>query len=148
LRRRVLKAVLGSAALATLGLGTTRLAGAEGDAPAKTDPMAGEAPDWRAFTVEELTKKREKRDGPFFEFLRVPSMSCGIYSLAAGAEDRQQPHRRDELYCILAGKAVLAVADARQEVSRGSLVYVKAGVEHRFHSIEEHLQVLVIFAAT
>ncbi|MEZ4674485.1 MAG: hypothetical protein R2932_09595 [Caldilineaceae bacterium] len=33
-----------------------------------------------------------------------------------------------------------------QLVQSGSIVYVAKGVDHRFHSIEEALQILVFFA--
>ena len=38
------------------------------------------------------------------------------------------------------------VAGENQEVGPGSVVFVGRGVEHRFHSITEQLQILVVFA--
>jgi mannose-6-phosphate isomerase-like protein (cupin superfamily) len=38
------------------------------------------------------------------------------------------------------------VADEDGPVRAGSVVYVAAGVDHRFHSIEEDLEVLVFWA--
>jgi len=52
--------------------------------------------------LEELRKKAGKR---YLEFLRVPAMSAGIYTLAAGATDPQSPHKEDELYYVIRGKA-------------------------------------------
>ena len=43
------------------------------------------------------------------EFLRVPSLSMGVYSLKKGAEDKQTPHKQDEVYYVSAGRAVLEV---------------------------------------
>ena len=45
--------------------------------------------------LEESQKKSGKR---YFEFLRVPAMSAGMYTLAADATDPQSPHKEDELY--------------------------------------------------
>jgi quercetin dioxygenase-like cupin family protein len=42
---------------------------------------------------------------------------------------------------------VLKVGAADQPVQPGSLVFVKAGIEHRFHSIKEPLNVLVFFSS-
>ncbi|MGH2514575.1 MAG: cupin domain-containing protein [Ktedonobacterales bacterium] len=83
---------------------------------------------------------------PYHEFLRVHSMSAGVYSLAAGATDSQQPHTEDELYVILRGSATLRVGDEDAVVTTGSAVFVPARVAHHFHSITEDLAVLVMFA--
>jgi len=83
---------------------------------------------------------------PFLEFLRRDSMSAGIYVLDAGAEDPQQPHSEDEIYYVIEGQAVLEVDGDQRPVKPGSIVFVAAGVAHRFHSIASKLSALVIFA--
>lgn len=92
--------------------------------------------------VSELRKSKER----YLEFLRVPSLSVGLYMLAAGSADPQQPHSEDEVYYVVEGRAKLWVGEEDRSVAPGSVVYVKAGVEHRFHSIEDDLTVLVFFA--
>ncbi len=79
-------------------------------------------------------------------FLRQSSMEAGIYQLAAGAADSQESHQRDELYVILAGSASLEVDGTEQAVTPGSIVFVRAGVQHRFTAIASALRVLVVFA--
>jgi mannose-6-phosphate isomerase-like protein (cupin superfamily) len=66
--------------------------------------------------------------------------------LAAGAVDTQEPHTEDEIYYVLSGRALIQVEQESRPVEAGSLVFVKAKVEHRFHTITEDLRVLVIFA--
>ena len=80
------------------------------------------------------------------EFLRAGMFSAGIYRLAAGAADPQTPHQEDEVYLVLAGRAVLEVAGERHPVRRGSLAFVAERVQHRFVDIDEDLEVLVLFA--
>ena len=46
----------------------------------------------------------------------------------------------------MSGKAQIKVADEDRTVQAGSIVYVEKNVEHRFHSIEEELTVIVFFA--
>jgi quercetin dioxygenase-like cupin family protein len=46
----------------------------------------------------------------------------------------------------VSGKAKIKVAGGDRAVRAGSVVYVAKNVEHRFHSIEEDLTVLVFFA--
>ena len=99
-----------------------------------------------AFTLTNLLATCEQSGDLYHEFLHVPSMSAGVYQLAAGATDPQQPHTEDELYYIVQGKALLRVADEDIPVEPGSLVFVEAHVEHRFHTITEDLTVLVFFA--
>lgn len=99
-----------------------------------------------AFTLPHLSEARAQAGKLYHEFLHVPSMSAGLYELAAGATDPQQPHTEDELYYIVRGRARLQVAEEQIAVAPGSLVFVAAGVEHRFHSITEDLSVLVFVA--
>ena len=98
------------------------------------------------FTITDLTTAREQSGKLYHEFLRVPSMSAGLYELRAGALDPQQPHTEDELYYIVRGQARIRVGDEDTAVEAGSLVFVAANVEHRFHDITEDLAVLVFFA--
>jgi mannose-6-phosphate isomerase-like protein (cupin superfamily) len=98
------------------------------------------------FTMSELLTTRAQSGRLYHEFLQVPSMSAGVYQLAAGGRDPQQPHTEDELYYIVQGRAQIQVADEHKAVEAGSLIFVAANVEHRFHSITEDLTVLVFFA--
>jgi len=104
----------------------------------------------RFTVIDDLRHQRAISGRPYLEFLRVPTMSCGIYVLAAGAEDKQQPHREDELYYVISGCGRMVLhADGQQqdrEVKAGDVIFVKAGEEHRFHSITSELTVLVVFA--
>ena len=78
----------------------------------------------------------------YAEVLRVKALSAGVYELAAGAEDLQQPHTEDEVYVVLRGQAQATVGGEIVNVKAGSFLYVPAGVAHRFHDIEEDLTVL------
>lgn len=82
----------------------------------------------------------------YLEFLRRDALSAGLYVLSAGGVDPQQPHTEDEVYYIVSGAARIAVGSQDREVRPGSIVFVPAGVEHRFHSIEQDLAILVFFA--
>jgi mannose-6-phosphate isomerase-like protein (cupin superfamily) len=70
----------------------------------------------------------------------------GVYVLPAGGTDPQSPHTEDEVYYVVRGKAQIRVENEDRLVQAGSIVYVAKNVEHRFHSIEEELTVLVFFA--
>jgi mannose-6-phosphate isomerase-like protein (cupin superfamily) len=73
-------------------------------------------------------------------------MSMGLYQLEAGATDPQQPHTEDEVYYIVQGQGQIQVGEEHTAVGPGSIVFVAANVEHRFHTIIEDLTILVFFA--
>jgi mannose-6-phosphate isomerase-like protein (cupin superfamily) len=47
---------------------------------------------------------------------------------------------------VVRGRATIRVADEDRPVGPGSVVFVAAGFTHRFHTIEEDLEILVVFA--
>jgi mannose-6-phosphate isomerase-like protein (cupin superfamily) len=81
----------------------------------------------------------------YHEFLRVPDLSAGLYVLEAGGADPQSPHTEDELYYVIAGRAMVTVGDETRPVVPGTLVFVGATVPHTFHEIAERLELLVFF---
>jgi quercetin dioxygenase-like cupin family protein len=97
-------------------------------------------------TVSEIDEQRAQSGKLYREFLRVPSMSAGLYVLAVGATDSQRPHHEDEMYYVLRGKARFKAGDQDQKISAGSVLFVAAEVEHHFYDIAEELAVLVFFA--
>jgi mannose-6-phosphate isomerase-like protein (cupin superfamily) len=100
----------------------------------------------QAFKLSDLIAARQHSETAYYEFLRVRDMSTGLYQLAAGSADLQQPHTEDELYYVVQGRAHIRVGDEDAPVASGSLVFVAANVDHRFHTITEDLTVLVFFA--
>jgi mannose-6-phosphate isomerase-like protein (cupin superfamily) len=73
-------------------------------------------------------------------------MSAGLYVLPAGAVDPQLPHKEDELYYIVRGRARMKIGSEEESVRAGSIIFVEAKAEHRFFDISEELLVLVFFA--
>lgn len=102
---------------------------------------------WKAFDLESEIEKREKSGFPYREFLRVPTLSCGVYFLAAGARDLQSPHDEDEVYYVVKGRARMRVGEVDRIVGPGSILYVQATSEHSFFEIEEDMTLLVFFAS-
>jgi mannose-6-phosphate isomerase-like protein (cupin superfamily) len=98
------------------------------------------------FRIDDLTRQRAKEDKLYLEFLRVPAMSAGVYVLPKGGTDPQKPHREDEMYYVIRGRARMQIGSDHAEVRPGSVIFVEAELEHRFYDIEEELEVLVFFA--
>jgi quercetin dioxygenase-like cupin family protein len=97
-------------------------------------------------SLPEIEEQRAESGRSYREFLRVPAMSAGLYVLPAGATDHQKPHREDEIYYVIRGRARFKAGSEDREVSAGSVIFVAAQVGHRFYDITEELAVLVVFA--
>lgn len=100
----------------------------------------------QAYELAHLLQQRNESNKLYLEFLKVPDLSMGLYVLPAGGTDPQSPHTEDEVYYVVSGRAQIKVADEDRAVQAGSIVYVAKNEEHRFHSIEEELTVIVFFA--
>jgi quercetin dioxygenase-like cupin family protein len=96
--------------------------------------------------LSQLEKQRTEAGKRYLEFLRIPAMSAGIYVLPAGGADPQSPHKEDELYYVVRGKARMQAGSEDQAVAEGSVIFVAAEVKHRFYDITEELFVVVFFA--
>ena len=106
-----------------------------------------ESEDWKAFEIDAEMQKQVSSGHPYREFLRVPNLSCGIYTLPAGARDLQGPHDEDEVYHVLRGRARLKVAGKELAIGPGSVLYVRATSKHSFFEIDEEITILVFFAS-
>jgi len=96
--------------------------------------------------IDELEGRRQQAGKSYLEFLRIPAMSAGLYTLPAGSADPQKPHQQDEMYYVVRGRARMRVGSNDQPIGAGSVIFVAAEVEQRFHDIAEELIVLVFFA--
>ena len=99
-----------------------------------------------AYEISDLIRRRRESGELYLEFFVSPGMSLGVYGLEAGADDPQQPHGEDEVYYVVSGRGQIRVDGEDRALRPGSVVFVGAEVEHRFHSIVEDLTLLVAFA--
>jgi mannose-6-phosphate isomerase-like protein (cupin superfamily) len=97
------------------------------------------------FHLDDLNRQRPAKAKLYLEFLRIPAMSAGVYVLPIGGTDPQKPHREDEMYYVVRGRARMQVGSERTEVRAGSIIFVEATIEHRFYDITEELEILVFF---
>jgi mannose-6-phosphate isomerase-like protein (cupin superfamily) len=71
------------------------------------------------------------------------TFTAGLY--APRGVDVQTPHTRDEAYVVVRGSGQFVCGDARKPFSPGELLFVPAGMTHRFESFTNDLTVWVIF---
>ena len=100
--------------------------------------------------VFDFSQMLAKFDKPYIEFLRVPSLSVGIYVLEAGTTDPQKPHHEDEVYYVASGQAKMRTGSDGNaktfKVGPGTIIFVPARLHHSFCEISERLSVVVFFA--
>lgn len=97
-------------------------------------------------TLDQLVADGRASGKPFHEFLRRDSLSAGMYILAGGTLDDQMPHDEDEIYVVAKGNGQFTVEGRTHAVGPGSVIFVAALDEHRFHDFSDDLEILVIFA--
>lgn len=99
----------------------------------------------RAFDLDDLRSERVTSGRLYLDIVRSDDLSVGLYELPAGGHDPQGPHTEDEVYYVISGRGRITVGDEERAVGPGSVVFVDAEVEHRFHDIEEDLSIIVAF---
>jgi mannose-6-phosphate isomerase-like protein (cupin superfamily) len=79
----------------------------------------------------------------YAELFRHGTLTVEIY--APKGVDLQQPHTRDELYIVAAGRGWFVVGGQRFEFSPGDALFAGAGEVHRFEDFTDDLLVWVVF---
>ena len=79
----------------------------------------------------------------FAKVLGHGSMEVEVY--APRGTDPQTPHTRDELYVIVSGNGEFVNGPERHSFGPGDVLFVPAGVEHRFEWFTDDLVVWVVF---
>jgi mannose-6-phosphate isomerase-like protein (cupin superfamily) len=86
---------------------------------------------------------RREDDLPFVELLTHGSLSVEIYRPVG--RDLQTPHTRDEVYVVVSGVGEFVNGGQRKPFEPGELLFVPAGVEHRFENFSDDFATWVIF---
>src|SRR3989442_8289078 len=76
------------------------------DAALSEDSLPGGEAFWmEAHEVTDLLEARRRRGEAYLEFLRVASMSCGLYELPRGGEGQQSVHAPGAVHFCLRRRA-------------------------------------------
>jgi mannose-6-phosphate isomerase-like protein (cupin superfamily) len=59
--------------------------------------------------------------------------------------DPQQPHTRDEIYIVIQGSGFFVNGETREAFTAGDVLFVPAGVVHRFEDFTDDFATWVIF---
>jgi mannose-6-phosphate isomerase-like protein (cupin superfamily) len=80
---------------------------------------------------------------PFIELFRHGSLAVELYQ--PKKVDLQQPHTRDEVYVVFSGSGEFVNGDKRHQFQSGDLLFVPAGVDHRFENFTDDFSTWVLF---
>lgn len=76
--------------------------------------------------------------------IRHGTMRVGVYA-PSPPHDTQSPHEQDELYIVISGSGVFAKGDVRRPFRPGDLIFVEAGMPHRFEEFGPDFATWVVF---
>jgi mannose-6-phosphate isomerase-like protein (cupin superfamily) len=95
-------------------------------------------------TVGDALSRLPGRKGErYVELFRHGTLSVELY--APREHDPQKPHTKDEIYVVVEGTGRFRNGTERHRFASGDLLFVPAGVEHRFEEFSDDLAVWVIF---
>jgi mannose-6-phosphate isomerase-like protein (cupin superfamily) len=100
------------------------------------------AEQWRA-TVEGASALPIPEGQRSVEVISYGSMVVKYY--APHWRDEQTPHTRDELYVVARGSGTFINGDEQHPFGVGDVLFVPAGVEHRFEDFTDDFGTWVIF---
>ena len=79
----------------------------------------------------------------FVELFNHGSLEIEMY--APKGQDLQQPHEKDEVYVIASGSGWFVNGESRHRFETGQVLFVPAGVVHRFEDFTNDFATWVIF---
>jgi len=90
-----------------------------------------------------LQQLSDKPGALFFKIMEYGTMSVEIYRPLK--IDTQTPHLKDELYIVISGAGEFLNDGRRVSFQPGDILFVPAGIEHRFENFSEDFATWVIF---
>ncbi len=97
----------------------------------------------RAWTVADAGHALAKAGREFVTLFRQGSLEIEIYRPVD--VDRQEPHKKNEVYVIIDGIGNFVNDGQRERFRRGDTLFVRAGVPHRFEDFSPDFATWVFF---
>ena len=98
---------------------------------------------YRITVADALARLPDSSGARFATVLEHGSLQVEIY--APRGIDPQTPHTRDEVYVVISGNGEFVNGQDRQAFGPGDVLFVPAGVVHRFEKFTDDLAVWVFF---
>jgi mannose-6-phosphate isomerase-like protein (cupin superfamily) len=88
-------------------------------------------------------KKLQESNQLFIELFAHGTLTVEVYK--PNLKDHQQPHAKDEIYVVISGHGNFFNDGKLISFTAGDLLFVLAGVEHRFIDFSDDFSTWVIF---
>lgn len=102
-------------------------------------------PAFRATVDEAAAKLPESGEGSLRSATLLKRGSLLVELYAPRGEDPQTPHKQDEVYVVVSGSGYFFNGEDRHPFGPGDVLFVPAGVPHRFEKFTDDFQTWVIF---
>lgn len=93
--------------------------------------------------IDDARRALDGHDEPWRELFSHGSLSVEFYRPVG--VDRQEPHSRDEVYVVASGSGIFVNGASREPFASGDVLFVAAGVEHRFEDFTGDFATWVFF---
>lgn len=101
-------------------------------------------PDWIVSgTDTQMAFAADPQNDRYKVLMKRGSMSTGLWALRE--VDTQEPHVQDEIYIVSRGIGTFVNGGERSPFKPGDVIFVKAGVEHRFENFTSDFETWVVF---
>ena len=94
-------------------------------------------------TPEHALKILKQHDQPSVALFKHGSLLVEMYQ--PDKIDQQKPHSRDELHVVVSGHGFFVNGASREPFEAGEVLFVAAGVEHRFENFSDDFATWVMF---
>lgn len=94
-------------------------------------------------TTTSALEALNNQDQPFIELFKHGTLVVEMYQ--PDQIDLQSPHSRDELYVVVSGTGYFVNGESREPFEAGDVLFVPAGVEHRFEEFTDDFATWVMF---
>ena len=94
-------------------------------------------------TTSNALKALSGADKPYVELFKHGSLVIEIYK--PDQVDPQEPHDQDEVYVVISGSGFFVNGDERKPFEAGEVLFVPAGVVHRFEEFTDDFATWVVF---
>jgi len=93
--------------------------------------------------LQEAKEKLKQETSEFAEVFSHGTLQVELYQPIL--KDKQQQHSRDEVYVVVAGSGVFYFDGELKSYSKGDVIFVPAGIEHRFETFSDDFMTWVFF---
>ncbi len=99
--------------------------------------------DSNTWTTAEAGEVLAKSGAKFATLFKQGTLEVEIYRPVG--TDRQEPHKKDELYVVINGIGTFAHGSERTPFQKGDTLFVRAGIPHRFEDFSPDFATWVFF---